>query len=248
MARDPAGTQRQGLVSRFGGFGEEEALFFPVLGRIEAVRCADTNKMAQTQVDVLLYGQRAFLYSVPLLHAKINAANGEDWTPEKGDLVVVVFLEGDRRRPIVIGYLPHPENTVESSSGQAPRYHRVRGETYETWDKDGNRTLHVGADDTVVVEGDGAVTVRGNLSITVEGDATVAVGGTTTVNSTGNVEVTAPLTRVTGPLTVTGNINSGAQISDVTGSMQSMRGTFNAHTHPENGDGGGTTSAPNQQM
>jgi hypothetical protein len=32
------------------------------------------------------------------------------------------------------------------------------------------------------------------------------------------------------------------------GTVQKIRMTYNGHTHPENGDGGGTTSKPNQQL
>lgn len=32
------------------------------------------------------------------------------------------------------------------------------------------------------------------------------------------------------------------------GTVQKIRLTYNGHTHPENGDGGGTTSKPNQQL
>lgn len=41
------------------------------------------------------------------------------------------------------------------------------------------------------------------------------------------------------------------QISDNNGSygtVQQIRVTYNGHNHPENGDGGGTTSQPNQQL
>lgn len=241
MSRDPVGTWRHGPARHFDSAPGESLIQFPVLGRIEAVRCLDAakNKMKQTQVDISVYGGRAYLYDVPLLHSKINQDNGEDWTPEKGDMVVVVFLEGDSRRPIVVGFLPYPNNTVETHSADAPRYHRVRGSTWETWTKDGDRIVHVGRNESVTVVGDGTVNVGGNLTIVVDGDADITVGGSTTLESTGNVEVTAPL------LHVTGDITSGGQVSDVAGSMAAMRLTYNTHTHPETG---GTTSVPNQSM
>lgn len=69
------------------------------------------------------------------------------------------------------------------------------------------------------------------------------------------VEMTTPLVEMSGNLVVTGNI-TGANVTAVTNvadqngakTMAGMRSTYNAHTHPENGTGGGTTSAPNQSM
>lgn len=63
----------------------------------------------------------------------------------------------------------------------------------------------------------------------------------------GDVEIKGN-TKMSGTLDVTKDIKGAAQISDEIGTMGSMRSTYNAHTHPENGDGGGTTSAPNQPM
>lgn len=53
---------------------------------------------------------------------------------------------------------------------------------------------------------------------------------------------------VAGKAVVQGDIESTGNVKDSTGTMASMRSTYNSHTHPENGTGGGTTSAPNQSM
>lgn len=71
---------------------------------------------------------------------------------------------------------------------------------------------------------------------------------TLNINASSGVNVTTPTFHVSGVATVSGNISSGAMISDSVGTMASMRQVFNTHTHPENGDGGGTTSPPNQSM
>lgn len=38
------------------------------------------------------------------------------------------------------------------------------------------------------------------------------------------------------------------EVSDGKSTISKLRSTYNDHTHPENGDGGGTTSKPNQSM
>ncbi len=54
-----------------------------------------------------------------------------------------------------------------------------------------------------------------------------------------------------GDVTMDNNLVVVKQISDnngAYGTVQNIRVTYNGHTHPENGDGGGTTSKPNQQL
>lgn len=71
---------------------------------------------------------------------------------------------------------------------------------------------------------DGNVTINGNL----------VVNGNTTVSGTG---------------AFTGALSSASSVSDPTGTMQSMRITFNGHDHKENDNNGTTnTDAPNQTM
>lgn len=54
-----------------------------------------------------------------------------------------------------------------------------------------------------------------------------------------------------GDVTMDNNLVVVKDISDnngTYGTVQKVRVTYNGHTHPENGDGGGTTSKPNQQL
>ncbi|KJV49670.1 baseplate assembly protein [Pantoea sp. BL1] len=54
-----------------------------------------------------------------------------------------------------------------------------------------------------------------------------------------------------GDVTMDNNLIVVKDISDnngAYGTVQKVRVTYNGHTHPENGDGGGTTSKPNQQL
>lgn len=54
-----------------------------------------------------------------------------------------------------------------------------------------------------------------------------------------------------GDVTMDNNLFVVKDISDnngLYGTVQKVRVTYNGHTHPENGDGGGTTSKPNQQF
>ena len=89
--------------------------------------------------------------------------------------------------------------------------------------------------------------------------ATITSPEVTVVAST-KVILDTPMTEITGELAVTGAatfaatlvasgaLSSAVSISDPTGSMGTMREIYNNHTPPENGTGGGTTSATTQGM
>lgn len=68
-----------------------------------------------------------------------------------------------------------------------------------------------------------------------------------TINASSSVNITTPTLTLTGNLSVSGNITSGGQVSDVKSSMQAMRNTYNSHTHG-NGNNGANTNAPNSSM
>lgn len=187
---DPAGTRRQGALRTATRFGTER-ITYPVRGRIDGVQFRGTgkNKAAQTLVDVMLYEWGHPLFGVPLAHSKINQTEGEDWTPEDGDLVVVQFFGGDPRDPVVTGYLPRPGNEIEGEAADAPRYHRRRNETTETITKTGSRRVHVAENETLDVVGTGTVTIGGTLQVTVTGDVTITCEAKATVNVTGDALV-----------------------------------------------------------
>lgn len=59
---------------------------------------------------------------------------------------------------------------------------------------------------------------------------------TLNITATKGVNVDTPLLKTTG------------EISDGTGTLSNVRQVFDGHDHNENGDGGGVTNPPNQQM
>lgn len=95
--------------------------------------------------------------------------------------------------------------------------------------------------------GDVYVTRYGNgasVSCDTEGNAmavSLPDGGALTVTCPGGATLK-------GDLKVEGNITATGEVADKTGTLQAVRDTFNQHDHQENGDGGGTTNPPNQQM
>jgi hypothetical protein len=81
------------------------AYTFPLRGIIAGVRFKDDgqNRTGQTLVDISLLDGYPALYNVPLLYHYINKDNGEEWTPEVGAIVLVQFIAGNFRLPVVTG-------------------------------------------------------------------------------------------------------------------------------------------------
>ena len=63
----------------------------------------------------------------------------------------------------------------------------------------------------------------------------------------GVANITATAVNITGDLNVSGNIKSGANVSDSKGSMQDMRDIYNSHSHG-NGHNGANTTSPDEEM
>lgn len=162
-------------------------------GRIAAVVHPDQNATKQTLVDLDMYDLLPPLYMVPIVASKINSISGEQSTPEVGDIVLVGFISGNMRDPVVIGYLPVQSNEVQASSAEAPHYRKIQNGTIETIKKDGSREIYVEKDEIVTIKGHGTVVIQeGNLSIDVQtGTATINVAGNTTIHSDGDIVASA---------------------------------------------------------
>lgn len=98
------------------------------------------------------------------------------------------------------------------------------------------------------------VTIRNDRSIVVDADERVIVNTRTaqvnaseqaTINSQ-TITLNATFTHVTNALQVDGNLGCLGLVRDARGTMQSMRNTFNYHTH--RGDSDGYTDQPNSKM
>jgi hypothetical protein len=172
----------------------ERQVFYPMRGIIRGnPKYRDTANGKRTEVDVLLLDrtgmsgqdyEEKLLIGVPLCYQKMNKENGEEWTPENGDLVKVSFFNGNLRDPVIDGYLGPFEGTVMgSSSDPHPQSYRKRSGTSEHIDKDGNRTTIVKKHETVTVQtGDFTVTV-------IQGKCTVSIKGKTTWTSENTIDL-----------------------------------------------------------
>lgn len=246
--------------------GVEEARYqatFPVRGTILETRYASVGGIRRTLVDCYVADRvdatmHEYLIGVPLLYTKMNKHNGEEWTPEKGDMVAIGFFNGNRRDPFVMGYLGGADTDIYTPTDITPRYYRKRSGTIEQVDQDGNRYTYIFKDDTLVVEGIQNIHIKGTtgapaLTVLVDGvaDVTVTESATVTcphvtVTASTKVDFVTPEVTISGKLTVVGNIKStNGKVGDSVRDMSDDRAIFNTHTHNETNS---VTNAPNQQQ
>ncbi len=152
------------------------------------------------------------------------------WAPEVGEQVMVFSPSGELGQGVVQPAIYQTAHPAPAASKDKRRIQFQDGTVIE-YDRAAHKLL---AD----VKGDVELIATGTLVANIAGSATL-----TTPQTTINGDV-----QINGEVTTSGNITAGQNVSDQAGakSMAGMRGTFNSHTHPETGDGGGTTQQPNQ--
>ena len=245
---------QQGLRRSPGVDVGERQIFFPLRAIITKVTFRAATKGKRTLVNLFLYDHWPLLVDVPLLHEKMNGSNGVDWTPEVNDMVIVQFIGGNLRDPIVTGWVAAPGNDMEcDSASEAPRFYRKHQGTSEKIQKDGVRRVVVANDDYETVSGDQTIAVSGNRVITVGEDETITVSGNGTVNVSGNVTINVSGTAdisVDGATTIntpTADVNAETKITLntplvlATGNMQIAGGISSLGTY---GDSGGRITTP----
>lgn len=149
-------TQKE-FFSLLEGIIQPGGIFFPGDGQ---------NSANQTLANISLLNGNPDLYRVPILVPKAGKQNGENSDPEPGDRVLVGFIGGSFSRPVVMGFLNKPGNTLQTPAADAPQYHHHWQGTDTKIAKDGTRTVHVAKNDVLEITGDGTVVVGGRLTIT----------------------------------------------------------------------------------
>jgi hypothetical protein len=172
------GARRQMMMTENAGVTQAvHSANTPVRGVImkNGIKHFDAGDFKRTLVHVGLFDRKlgltnSCLMNVPLLYQKMNRENGEEWTPEDGDIVAVGFFNGNLRDPFVMGYLG-AESTIYTPAAKKTRSYRKRSGTSEEIDKDGNRTTIIHGHEMVTVEtGDVTITTTaGKCTVTIKG-------------------------------------------------------------------------------
>jgi phage baseplate assembly protein V len=158
--------------------------------------------------------------------------------PGIGDMVLVMFPEGDFNSGVIIG-------RFFSTSNQA-----ISVPSGEIW------AMHTsGSFVKLVSSGDVEVSAAGNIVVTAGGDVDVTAGGNLNAAATGSISMTAPTITLNGSIALNGPISqtntSGGSTRatligplSVTNDVTAAGKSVSTHTHHENG-AGNNTDQPN---
>ncbi len=176
---------------------------------------------------------------LPILSQWVGNGWGMLSPPSVGDAVLVVFEDGSRDAGCIVlsGFNVDDRPPPGAPSGEFWLVHR--------------------SGSAIKLKNDGAVEVKasGNASISVGGNATIAVAGAVQssasawqhdgpVSIAGQVSIVGQLA-VAGPATVSGPLSSATLVADPAGTLATLRGAHNAHTHTS-ASPGNPTGLPSQ--
>lgn len=119
-----------------------------------------------------------------------------------------IFFDSDKSHGVVISFCDRQFRLKELKPGEVALY------------DDQGQKIHL---------------TRDGIEVFTSKNLKASVGGTTTLNSSGNVDVTAPLTNIHGDLTVNGTVSATGDVS---------AGGISLRDHVHTGDSGGQTSTP----
>ena len=189
---DETGARLQESLREHPAVRETRQIDRILKGTIVGIKWRDDteNQTGQTLVDLILWGGYPNINNVPMSAEKFHQGNGEEWSPELGDLVLVAFVNGSWSEPVIIKHLHLPQegdDAVQAATADAPqdkrRYHFRCNKADIAVDKDGNRITVIEAHDPLTIK-------TGDYSIdVVDGKCTVHVLGKTVWTSEGTIEL-----------------------------------------------------------
>lgn len=160
--------------------------------------------------------------------------------PLPGMEAFVCFVGGERGNPVIVATGDRQFRIKSLESGEVCIY------------TDEGDKITLKRDHNIVVDTE-TLTMNAKKIIMNASESVEINTATETVNASSGVTITTPTTEISGQTNVGGavaaggNISGAGEITDGTGSMSGIRGTYNSHTHLENGPGS-DTEVPNQLM
>lgn len=174
-------------------------------------------------------------------------------SPQSGTIVTEPASEYGTQYPF--------NNVIRTRSGHSieiddtPSSERIqvihKSGTFIELRSDGKAIVHTKAAQYLISENTLNIYGTGDINIESAGDINLQAGGDINAVAGANINNTAPtaITNTTPNNNTTGNVAStGGNVSDSVSTIQSMRDTYNTHTHNENDSAPSPTQVPNQLM
>jgi phage baseplate assembly protein gpV len=157
--------------------------------------------------------------------------------PNIGDLVLVVFAEGDFNSGLIVGrFFSTANQAIPVPSGEIWMMHKS------------------GSFVQMVTSGDVEVHASGNLNASADGNIVATTSGDLNATASGSISLTAAAITLNGAVTINGSLNQGTGSGGgaatlrgpvtVTGDLTAAGKSVSTHTHHENGSGN-NTNPPN---
>jgi phage protein D/phage baseplate assembly protein gpV len=215
------GAHDRSLLGLTGSPGAQRAPTGAVIGQVSDNN--DPEKLGRVKVTLPWLSDDYVSAWARTVHAGAGKDRGMLFIPEVGDEVLVVFEQGDLRRPYVLGGLYNgidkPDakgiDPIDSGSGAVNRRSIVsrKGHRIDLLDQDGQKegiTLATGdgklsvtvdaTSTTITVHADGTVKIEGSQGITIDsaGAKLELKGGEVSVTATGNLQLKGANTTLEG--------------------------------------------------
>ena len=215
------GAHDRSLLGLTGSTGAQRAPTGVVIGQVSDNN--DPEKLGRVKVTLPWLSDDYVSAWARTVHAGAGKDRGTLIIPEVGDEVLVVFEQGDLRRPYVLGGLyngvDQPDakgiDPIDSGSGAVNRRSIVsrKGHRIDLLDQDGQKegvTLATGdgklsvtmdsTSTTITVHADGTVKIEGSKGIVIDAAAAKLElkGGEVSVTATGNLQLKGANTTVEG--------------------------------------------------
>jgi uncharacterized protein involved in type VI secretion and phage assembly len=193
-----------GLLDAMKSYGEPVETYFGLYAGV-VVDNADPEEKGRVLVQLPWIDPGFETLWAPVSQIYAGSGYGAYWIPEISDQVLVAFMRGELRKPVVVGSLYSRDRTpfAARSGGSDPKLFRTAaghmllmedgsGAKIQLIDKTANNeitidsesnTITVKANAEVVVESSNSVTVTasGNLSIKAGGSISIEAGGSLSV-------------------------------------------------------------------
>ena len=215
------GAHDRSLLGLTGSSGRQRAPAGVVIGQVSDNN--DPEKLGRVKVTLPWLSDDYVSAWARTVHAGAGKDRGTLILPEVGDEVLVIFEQGDLRRPYILGGLyngvDQPDSKgiepIDSGSGAVNRRSIVsrKGHRIDLLDQDGRHegiTLASGdgklsvtvdaTSTTITVHADGTVKIEGSQGITIDsaGAKLELKGGEISVNATGNLQLKGASTTLEG--------------------------------------------------
>ncbi|WP_437983201.1 phage baseplate assembly protein V [Sorangium sp. So ce117] len=121
-----------------------------------------------------------------------GSGHGFQSIPEVGDEVVVAFMEGDPKIPLIVGSVYSMKNKPPSEKVDERIFKSRKGHTVVVSDQAGEERIELktaSGQHVTIDEGSKAITIKANGSVTIQAAGSVDVKGTSVVVTAGDVKL-----------------------------------------------------------